>query len=114
MPAFKKKLAKTMRKNPTQAEARLWENLRRKVLGVNFRRQAPMYGYIADFWCPSQKLVVEVDGGYHDRPAQKLYDRTRTKHLAQYGIQVLRFRNEEVLTDLPFVLRAIKTVLAGS
>ena len=59
--------AHTMRQAPTESEARLWRALRSSQLGVAFRRQVPLLGFIADFYAPSARLVVEVDGGYHAR-----------------------------------------------
>jgi len=59
--------AHTMRQAPTDSEARLWRALRSSQLGVAFRRQVPLLGFIADFYAPSARLVVEVDGGYHAR-----------------------------------------------
>jgi len=59
--------AHTMRQAPTDSEARLWRAMRSSQPGVAFRRQVPLLGFIADFYAPSARLVVEVDGGYHAR-----------------------------------------------
>lgn len=68
--------------------------------------------YILDFCCPDHRLVVEVDGGVHEQQAD--YDESRTQHLNTYGYRVLRFANEEVLTDLGAVLeRILKTAYPG-
>ena len=101
--------AKKLRKNLTPAEAILWQALRNKQLGgLRFRRQHPVGNFILDFYCPSRKLVVEVDGEIHcDRTD---YDDARTNKLAEYGYIVLRFSNERVMNDLPQILAEIKQV----
>jgi len=87
--------AQELRRNATRQENRLWyEFLRRNP--VHFYRQRIIGEYIADFYCPAAKLVIEVDGGYHNTPAQVAYDAERTEYLNARGLFVLRFRNEEV------------------
>ena len=101
--------ARKLRKNLTPAEARLWEALRNRQLeGLRFRCQHPVGNFILDFYCPACKLVVELDGEIHDRQAD--YDDARTNKLAEYGYRVLRFRNEQVMNDLPGVVAKIKRV----
>jgi very-short-patch-repair endonuclease len=107
---FKK--AKALRDNPTEAEKVLWEKLRLKQLGVKFRRQHPINIYIADFYCHEKKLVVEVDGGYHLTSDQKEYDELRTENIKEYGIEVIRFKNEEVLNEIDKVVKEIRDVIA--
>jgi len=97
-------LAKQMRKDYTEAENALWERLRNSQLGIKFRRQHPIDAYIVDFISLQNKLIVEVDGGYHETEDQKLYDENRTKRLNEIGFEVLRFSNEEVLKD-PFKVK---------
>jgi very-short-patch-repair endonuclease len=98
--------ARGFRRDPTPAEGALWRALRgRQLGGLQFRRQHPMGAYILDFCCPSCRLVVEVDGDIHVQQADD--DQARTEQLNAYGYHVIRFRNEEVLTDLPAVLDAI-------
>ncbi len=95
----------------TPAEKQLWEALRNKQLdGLKFRRQHPVGNFILDFYCPACKLVIEVDGKIHDRPSQINRDNARTAKLMEYGYTVLRFRNEQVMKDLPQVLAEIKRV----
>ena len=90
----------------TPAESTLWQALRgRQLQGLKFRCQHPVGRFIVDFYCPSLKLVIEVDGGIHDR--QQVYDRARTEHLETFGYRVLRFNNDEVLKDLSAVLEKI-------
>lgn len=84
-----------MRLNPTPSEALLWEVLREKRLGVRFRRQAVLYGYIADFFAPSIGLAVEVDGSSHDD--RGAYDEARDAGLARYGIKTLRLTADDVM-----------------
>lgn len=100
--------AAVMRRNMTPAEAALWEALRGKRLGgLRFRAQHPVGFFILDFYCPSRKLVVEVDGSVHAGRGEE--DRLRTDQLAAYDYRVLRFTNEQVLGDLDSVKRTILT-----
>ena len=93
-----------MRKHPTEAEAILWGCLRAKRLGPKFRRQYPMLGYIVDFYSIDLGLIVEVDGpSWHD-PSK---DAIRDEAFAKQGIRTLRFRNDQVITNLPFVRQRI-------
>jgi len=101
--------ARRLRKLPTDAEQRLWSRLRGEQLGVAFRRQHPVKGYIVDFYAPAVKLAIEVDGGQH---SGSLRDELRTTALTRHGISVLRFWNNEVLENTDGVVIAIQTVLA--
>jgi very-short-patch-repair endonuclease len=88
-----------MRHNPTRAEAAMWDilrgQIRRKFPNHIFRRQYVQYGYILDFYCPTLRLGIEVDGYVHDE--QKRYDYGRDNNLARHGIQIFRFSNDDVL-----------------
>ncbi|WP_424655684.1 DUF559 domain-containing protein, partial [Capnocytophaga leadbetteri] len=106
--------AKRMRKEPTNAEAALWELLRDKKLGDKFRRQHLIDDFIVDFVCLSKNLVIEVDGGYHNDPTQKEYDQQRTLYLNEKGFKVIRFTNEEVLGNTEAVLTKIKDILVNT
>ena len=106
--------AKRMRKEPTDAEAVLWELLRDKKLGDKFRRQHLIDDFIVDFVCLSKNLVIEVDGGYHNDPTQKEYDQQRTLYLNEKGFKVIRFTNEEVLGNTEAVLTKIKDILVNT
>lgn len=99
------------RKNPTEAEASLWEELRGEKLGVRIRRQHPILSYIADFVCIRQKLVIEVDGGYHEAQDQKEYDQERTRAIEELGFKVIRFTNDAVINNIQGVLSEIKQTL---
>jgi very-short-patch-repair endonuclease len=89
--------ARELRKNLTPAERKLWDFLRSKNLGgYKFRRQHPISYYIADFYCHSLRLVIELDGGVHDTLEQKEHDVGRELELRNLGLHIIRFRNEEV------------------
>jgi leucyl-tRNA synthetase len=105
--------ARTNRKQHTEVEALLWKQLRGSKTGYKFRRQHPVEGFIADFACLQQGLIVEVDGGYHDTPEQQAYDQQRTTILQQKGFQILRFTNAEVLENVYAVRDKIKSWLEG-
>ncbi|WP_420129431.1 endonuclease domain-containing protein [Longimicrobium sp.] len=105
--------AREMRKNPTPAEKALWRVLRnRAVNGLRFRRQHTLDGLVLDFYCPEVRLCVELDGDVHDAPEQQERDAARTAHLQARDIRVLRFRNEEVLSDMRSVLTLIARTAA--
>ena len=102
--------AREIRSNPTPAENKLWQVLRkRQIADTRFRRQHPINPYIVDFCCPRLKLVIEVDGGQH--LDQKEYDQYRTDYLESKGYQVLRFWNNEVLNDLIVVVQVIEKAI---
>ena len=100
-----------LRKNKTNTEDLLWQNLRnRKLDGLKFRRQHPLDKFIPDFYCHEKKLAIEVDGSVHNRRDAKESDEGRTYELKELGITVLRFRNEEVLEDMSGVLKKIREI----
>ena len=105
------KIAKELRNNPTEAEKALWKKFNRKQLGVKFRRQHPINIYITDFYCHEKKLVVEVDGNYHLNKDQREYDELRTEVIEAFGIDVIRFKNEDVLNEIDNVIEKIKGVI---
>ncbi len=107
-------LAKEMRKGHTKAEGILWELLRNNKLEEKFRRQHPIDAYIVDFVCLQKRLIVEVDGGYHEKEEQKLYDAQRTKILNDIGFEIIRFTNEEVEKEGYAVRNKIKLKLKES
>ena len=100
-----------MRRNPTEAESVLWNYLSGDKLGVHFRRQHPVFGYIPDFVCIGQKLIIEIDGGYHLADEQPELDAERTQWLNKAGFHVLRFTNEEVLSDIDSILEEISDMV---
>jgi len=104
--------ARSMRKEKTEAEDKLWRELRNKQIeNCKFRRQHPIGNFIADFYCHEKKLLIEVDGGYHDKKEQQAYDLARTQIINEFGIKVIRFSNEEVLNDMQEVLKKITEAL---
>ena len=110
--------ARELRRDSTNAEKILWDALRnRKLMNKKFYRQKPIYYdelvkdtfFIADFYCHEAKLVIEVDGGIHNY--QKEEDMTRTEVLNLLGINVIRFKNDEVEKNIEYVLEKIKYVI---
>ena len=91
----------------TLAEERLWEELRGDKLGVHFRRQHVIGMYIADFVSLKNRLVIEIDGEYHQIPEQQQKDQYRTDYLQQKGYRVIRFTNQQILTDIESVMSKI-------
>ena len=103
--------ARENRKQPTDAEARLWHELRRENLGVQFRRQHAIDSYVVDFVCLSAKLIVEADGEIHAEAEQAAYDQDRTSVLQELGYEVLRFSNQDILHHIEKVLQQIQSHL---
>ena len=98
--------ARELRKQATPAEKVLWEQLRnRRLKGIKFRRQHPLGTYIVEFFCPAQRLVVEIDGEIHRYQADQ--DQARTQEFEDYGFSVIRFWNHEVEQNLDAVLDTI-------
>ena len=106
-----KMLAKDKRNHMTEAESVLWSFLKSKSLGVRFRRQHPIAGYIPDFVCLSKRLIIEIDGGYHNVDTQILSDEERTNYLNEKGFEVIRFTNDEVLNNTIDVVDKIKKII---
>lgn len=103
------KLAKELRKNETGAEKILWSKLNRnQVLGLQFRRQHPINMFIADFFCPKIKLVIEVDGNIHEIPEIKEHDNGRSDLFNDHGITVIRFTNEQILHEMDSIINEIE------
>ena len=102
------------RKFQTDAERMLWRCLSTNKLGIHFRRQHIIGCYIADFVCLRKKLIIEVDGGYHSQKEQAIKDYYRTEDLERMGFKVLRFRNEEIETNISLVLDQIFNKLSKS
>lgn len=111
-----KVISRDLRKNSTEAEKILWEALRRKNLdGKKFYRQYVIFHditgretfFVSDFYCHSDKLIIELDGKYHEY--QLPQDAERTKILNYLGLKVIRFKNDDVINDLDTVLKKIKS-----
>ena len=104
--------AKILRKNETRAEALLWGKLKNKqLLGYKFRRQHPIFTFIADFYCHKAKLVIELDGSIHDLPEVKEKDDGRTFEIEKFEIRILRFTNQEIYANIDSVIAEIKKYL---
>ncbi len=98
-----------LRKNMTNAEQILWEALRnRRVGNAKFRRQHPIGKYIADFFCASANLAIELDGSIHNTEEKRYSDSERDAYLKDAGITTIRLKNDDVIHDLPHVLKNIE------
>jgi very-short-patch-repair endonuclease len=99
--------ARELRHNPTPAERHAWTLLRnRGILGLKFRRQHVLHGFIVDFYCLSERIVIELEGDVHDAEEQRVYDRARAGLLTAAGYEVIRVRNRDVSREhLETVLR---------
>jgi very-short-patch-repair endonuclease len=99
-------IARKLRRNETEAEKKLWQALRaRQFLGLKFRRQSPVEGFVADFLCEELRIIVEADGGQHaDNPA----DGERTIHLQAAGYHVIRYWNNDIMSNLEGVLEDLR------
>ena len=105
-------LRKDLKNNQTEAEHILWKQLKANQLGVKFRRQHIIGRFIADFVCLPAKLIIEADGKIHEN--QKEYDEQRTEYLNEKGFKVIRFTNDEIITNINSVIDKIKKALTTS
>ena len=104
-----KEKRRELRKNFTDAERKLWNQLRGKKLeNLQWYRQYSVGGYILDFYCPQVYLCVELDGGQHAESDNELHDRVRTEFLRKRGIKVLRFWNNDALKNIEGVVEKIR------
>lgn len=99
------------RKKSTEAEFILWNLLKGNALGAHFRRQHIIGQFIADFVCLSCKLIIEVDGKYHQLPEQQITDEERTHWLESKGYKVVRFNNEQIIADTDSVINLINAYI---
>jgi very-short-patch-repair endonuclease len=103
------KNAQKLRENGTKEEELVWLVLRNNQLdGYKFRRQHPLHNYIADFYCHKLKLVIEIDGGYHLTVDQKKLDEERTRNIEFQGLKVIRFTNDEVMSNISAIVIKIR------
>lgn len=108
--SFLRDHSRSLRRDQTDAERKLWMHLRnRQVGGVKFRRQHFITPFIADFCCPEKQLIIELDGGQHAERVEA--DRRRTGFLESQGYRVIRFWNHEVLENIEGVLEQVVTIL---
>lgn len=99
---------KELRNKSTAAEIILWNHIKKKQLnGRKFRRQHSINDYIVDFYCPEERLVIELDGDFHFVEEINKYDEERTAYLNELDIKVLRFENNEILFNLEYSLNKI-------
>ena len=105
-----KEKARKLRRNMTLAEKKIWYQLlaRDQLYGLRFLRQKPIDQYVVDFYCHKLKLVIEVDGESHLSADAMEYDEQRTKVLNAYGIEVVRYTNEEILNHFEDVVIDLK------
>jgi very-short-patch-repair endonuclease len=105
--------AKQLRRTMTRAETLLWRYIKaNRIDGLGFRRQVPFQNYIADFVCFVPKVVIELDGESHDFVERQNADRNRDAFFAEQGFEVLRFTNEQVMSNLEGVVEAIRQAIA--
>ncbi len=101
-----------LRREMTAAEKKLWNELRNsQIEKCKFRRQVGIGHFIVDFYCPSKKLVIEVDGETHFSKAEITYDESRTNYLVKNGIEVIRFTNIDIFESIEGVIEEIKKYL---
>ncbi len=97
-----------LRKNMRKAEVLLWSKLKNKqILGERFLRQYSVDQYILDFYCPRLKLAIEVDGDSHYMPGAEDQDKARQEYIESFGIEFLRFTNEDVYTNIEGVCQTV-------
>ena len=106
-----KEYVKKNRANPTEAESLMWRYLNREDTGLKWRRQHIIGDYIADFVCLSERLIIEIDGGYHFEREQEKEDAVRSHTLEAMGFKVIRFSNEEVFEDIDYVLQRLLDII---
>ncbi len=103
--------AEELRNRTTSAEEILWKHIHINQWKLKFRRQHPIWNYVADFYCHGIKLVIELDGGIHEIEDVKRNDEARENHLKELGLTVLRFKNEEVYNNINSVLEKISNTI---
>jgi very-short-patch-repair endonuclease len=112
---FRRETARRLRLDQTDAEARLWRRLRHWPMhGTHFRRQVPLGPYVADFACMAARLVIEVDGSQHGEDKSILHDEARTRWLEAAGYRVIRFWNNDLVTNMDGVLESIYAAVHGA
>ncbi len=107
-------LAKKLRNNVTSTEMILWGRLNQYFPELKFRRQHPISIYIADFYCHSKKLIIELDGSIHNLLDVKSNDLVRQKNLEDLGLKIIRFTNKEITNNLEQALQTIEKNIKSS
>jgi very-short-patch-repair endonuclease len=105
--------AKELRKNMTVAEQKLWKHYL-NTFPYRVYRQRPIDNFIVDFYCPKLKLVIEIDGESHASKNAQDYDKERTQILQSYGLKVIRFKNDDVLSNFTGVVKLIEGMIPPS
>ncbi len=105
------KRRRKLRVGQTPSEAVLWEQLRGSKMGIKFRRQFGIGPYVADFYAPHARLVVEVDGSIHSVPEVQMKDAERQKFLEGLGLRVVRFTVDEVTGNMDGVLHRVRAAI---
>ena len=103
--------AEELRNRITPAEEVLWKYIHINEWKLKFRRQHPIWNYVSDFYCHGIKLVIELDGGMHEVEDVKINDEAREKHLKEFGLTVLRFKNQEIFENIDSVLKTISQTI---
>ncbi|CAE6919551.1 putative protein [Vibrio sp. B1FIG11] len=111
---YQKQIRSQLRTNMPKPEEILWQRIRRKQLGVKFRRQHGIGRYIVDFYCAELNLVIEIDGDSHFSDEGKEKDTIRDSFMETLGIKVLRFTNEEVMKQTESVLERLLNLVRSS
>jgi very-short-patch-repair endonuclease len=101
--------AEVLRKKMTEAEKIIWEKLCKNQPGVRIRKQHPVWKFIAVFYCHELKLIIEIDGGIHLRKETREYDISRDIIIKDFGIEVMRFTNEQAINETDWVVGEIKS-----
>lgn len=101
--------AAELRRNMTNAEKLLWQELRsKKILNLTFRRQHPVNMFIADYYCHKARLVIEIDGSIHEIEGSREKDKGREEEFEKFGIKTIRFTNDEIYESMARVIEDIK------
>ena len=107
-----KPLSRNLRNQQTEAEQKLWQQLRcKQILNAQFNRQKPILDFIVDFYCAKAKLIIEIDGSQHFEKCHQLKDGVRDKTLTDLGLRILRFDNKQVLTEMDAVLQTVYDIM---
>lgn len=104
-----KEFARTLRKNSTLSEVLFWNQIKNKSLRYQFHRQVPMLNYIVDFYCHELMLVIEIDGNIHDFTYEN--DSLRQNKIEDYGVLVVRFKNEEIQNYLFHIIQSLEMII---
>ena len=103
-----KELARKLRKQGILSEVLLWNEIKKKILGVEFHRQVPIDNYIVDFYCHEIFLAIEIDGSSHETPEVKINDEKRQRRLESLGVRFIRFEDVDVKQNIHLVLEGLQ------